>query len=200
MARSTVAFRGVLIAIAVLGSVPNATGSVSPLAVRPAPRATNPVAMLARALAECGNRLSPNERWRIAGAIHQESQRHGYNPLFILAMVQVESTCSPKARSHDGALGLIQVKPSIGRAVAAEAGLRWRGAHTLKQPVFNLHIGVRYLAQLQRRFGDPRIAVAAYNLGPNRVARMARAQASQVGYVRKVLAAYDDLLAQHGRS
>lgn len=200
MARSTVAFRGVLIAIAVFGVVPNATGSVQPAAVRPAARVVNPVAMLARALADCGSRLSPNERWRIAGAIHQESQRHGYHPLFILAMVQVESTCSPKARSQDGALGLIQVKPSVGRAVAEDAGLRWRGARTLKQPAFNLHIGVRYLAQLQRHFVDPRIAVAAYNLGPNRVAHMPAARARQAAYVRKVLAAYEDLLAQHGRS
>ncbi len=199
MARSTVGPRGLLVTIAVLGFVPNAVSSVEPPRARPVVQVANPIAMLARALSQCGERLSERERWRIAGAIHQESQRHGYDPLFILAMVEVESTCSPKARSHDGAMGLIQVKPSVARAVAEEAGLRWRGARTLFQPVFNLHIGVRYLAQLERRYHDPRIAVAAYNLGPKRVAHMSRAQARRVHYVRKVLAAYEDLLARHGK-
>jgi soluble lytic murein transglycosylase len=201
MARSTVGFRGFLIAIAIFSSVPHAIGAFEPPHARPSgKRVGNPIAMLARALAQCGDGLSERERWRIAAAIHQESQRHGYDPLFILAMVEVESTCSPKARSHDGAVGLIQVKPSVARAVAEEAGLRWRGARTLTQPAFNLHIGVRYLAQLERRYGDPRIAVAAYNLGPQRVARMSRTQARQVHYVRKVLATYEALLARHARS
>ena len=199
MARSTVGFRGLLVTIAVLGFVPNAISSLEPPRPRPAEPVANPIAMLVRALSQCGGELSERERWRIAGAIHQESQRHGYDSLFILAMVEVESTCSPRARSHDGAVGLIQVKPSVARAVAEEAGLRWRGARTLFQPAFNLHIGVRYLAQLERRYRDPRIAVAAYNLGPKRVARMSRAQARQVRYVRKVLATYEDLLARHGK-
>jgi len=202
MARSTVGYRGLLIAIAIFGFVPNALSSLEPPSPRPAERVANPIATLFRALSQCGDGLSERERWRIAGAIHQESQRHGYDPWFILAMVEVESTCSPKARSRQGAVGLIQVKPSIGRAVAEEAGLRWRGAHTLFQPALNLHLGLRYLAQLERRYGDPRIAVAAYNLGPQRVARMSRVQARQVGYVRKVLATYEALLARHdqGRS
>ena len=200
MARSTVGYHGLFIAIAVFGVAPNAIGSLDPPCARPrtAVQVANPIAMLVRALAQCGEGLSERERRQIAGAIRMESQRHGYDPLFILAMVEVESACSPTARSRDGAVGLIQVKPSVARAVAEEAGLRWRGAHTLTQPVLNLHLGMRYLAQLERRYGDPHIAVAAYNLGPRRVGRMSRAEARQVPYVRKVLAAYEDLLAQHG--
>ena len=200
MARSTVGYCRLLVAIAMFGIAPNAIGSLEPPRARSAEPVANPIAMLARALSQCGGELSEHQRWHIAGAIHQESQRHGYDPLFILAMVEVESACSPKARSHDGAVGLIQVKPSVARAVAEEAGLRWRGARTLLQPAFNLHIGVRYLAQLERRYGDPRIAVAAYNLGPKRVGRISRAQARGVRYVRKVLARYEELLARHGRS
>ncbi len=194
----TVGYRSLLAAIVVLGIVPNALGSADePPRRAPVERVANPIAMLFGALSRCREELSERERWRIAGAIHQESQRYGYDPLFILAMVEVESTCSPKARSHDGAVGLIQVKPSIARAVAEEAGLRWRGAHTLTQPTLNLHLGLRYLTQLERRFRDPRIAVAAFNLGPKRVARMSRAQARHTHYVRKVLARYEDLLVRH---
>jgi soluble lytic murein transglycosylase len=197
MARSTLGFRSLLAVITAFGLVPNAIGSVAPPREPAAARVASPVAMLATALSHCGEELSARQRWHIASAIHQESQRYGYDPLFILAMVEVESTCSPTARSRDGAIGLIQVKPSVARAVTAESGLRWRGARTLTQPALNLHLGVRYLAQLERRFGDPHLAVAAFNLGPKRVRRMSREHARRVPYVRKVLAAYEDLLAQH---
>jgi soluble lytic murein transglycosylase-like protein len=69
----------------------------------------------------------------------------------------------------------------------------------LTKPLFNVHLGLRYLTQLEKRFGDPYLAVAAYNVGPTRVARMPRHRARATGYVRKVLSRYEALLAQHGR-
>ena len=84
------------------------------------------MATLFAALSGCRASLSERERWRVAGVIHQESQRYGYDPLFVVALAQIESTCRPTARSHRGAVGLIQVRPSIARAVAEDAGLRWR--------------------------------------------------------------------------
>jgi soluble lytic murein transglycosylase len=118
-------------------------------------------------------------------------------------MIEVESACSPTARSEDGALGLIQVLPATGRALAAAAGLRWRGARMLITPAVNVHLGLRYLAQLEQQFRDPYLAMAAYNLGPNRVARMPKHRARRTQYVRKILSHYDALLARHradGRS
>src|SRR5947208_16883160 len=40
---------------------------------------------------------------------------------------------------------------------------------TLFRSVFNIQLGTRFLAGLLREFNDPRLAVAAYNAGPNRV-------------------------------
>jgi soluble lytic murein transglycosylase len=94
-------------------------------------------------------------------------------------------------------VGLIQVRPSIARAVAEEAGLRWPGAHMLTKPLFNVHVGLQYLSQLEKQFGDPMLAVAAYNLGPKRVRRMPRYHARRTTYVRKVLSRYEALLAQY---
>jgi soluble lytic murein transglycosylase len=161
-------------------------------------RRVNPVATLFAALSGCRASLSDRERWRVAGAIHHGSRRYGYDPLFVVALAQVESTCRPTARSQRGAVGLIQVRPSVGRAVAEAAGLRWRGAHMLTKPLFNVHVGLRYLTQLEKRFGDPYVAVAAYNMGPNRVAGMPRHRARATAYVQKVLSHYEALLAQHG--
>jgi len=200
MARSLrVGSCSVLLLVAVVCAAPSAVVPANK-SRRPArvEARSSPVATLFAALSGCRASLSERERWRVAGVIHQESQRYGYDPLFVVALAQVESTCRLTARSQRGAVGLIQVRPSIARAVAEEAGLRWRGAHMLTKPLFNLHLGLRYLTQLEKRFGDPYLAVAAYNLGPKRVARMPRHRARTTEYVQKVLSRYEALLARHG--
>ncbi len=163
----------------------------------PLNRPPAPLSSVFRAVSRCRPQLHARERWHIAGVIHQESQRYGYDPLFVVAMAQVESACSPRARSEDGALGLIQVKPSTARLVARGAGVRWRGAHMLAKPAINVRLGLRYLRQLERQFRDPYVAIAAYNLGPERVAGMPGHRARRTHYVRKVLSHYELLLARH---
>lgn len=155
----------------------------------------NPVEQIRAALARCGRSLTEVERWQIAGAIHYESRRHGYDPLFVLAMVEVESACSPTARGVRGSVGLIQVLPTTARAVAREAGVSWQGVEALTRPSVNMQLGLHYLAQLEARFRDPAVALAAYQMGPRRVARMPRHRARDTRYVRKILARYENLLA-----
>jgi soluble lytic murein transglycosylase-like protein len=157
-------------------------------------RAPNPVGELFAAVSRCRASLSEKERWQIADVIHKESSRYGYDPLFVLAMAQVESTCSPTARGRNGAIGLIQMMPSTARSLAKEIGMEWRGAEMLKKPVVNVRLAMRYLWKLERQFRDPVLAMAAYNMGPGRVARMARGRARSAGYVRRILARYEDLL------
>ncbi len=152
-----------------------------------------PIDIVYSALSRCGTPLSKRDRWHIAGVIAAESRRHGYDPLLVFAIVQTESTCRPSARSRSGAVGLMQIKPSIARAVAGQAGVPWQGAHTLTRPAINVPLALRYLRQLEQQLGDPYRAMAAYNLGPGRVAKMSRHQARRVRYVRKVLARYEDL-------
>ncbi|MFQ5666130.1 MAG: lytic transglycosylase domain-containing protein [Candidatus Binatia bacterium] len=178
--------------------LPVPIGLASPPLQAQAPNPPNQVGTLFDALSRCRASLPESQRWRIAGVIHHESQRYGYDPLFILAMVEVESACLPTARGRRGAVGLIQVKPSTARAVAEEAGVAWQGVETLAHPISNVQLGLWYLHQLEKRFADPYIAVAAYNLGPTKVARMPRQQARRTRYVHKILARYDDLLAQRG--
>lgn len=148
------------------------------------------------ALADCRASLSEPVRWRIAKAIEEQSRRHGYDPLFVQAMIEVESTCSPTARSRRGAIGLIQLRPSTARAVAESAGIRYLGPQMLLDPVRNVELGLLYLNQLEEQLGDPHLAVAAYNLGPGRVAGMSKSFAKSARYVRKILARYEHLLAE----
>lgn len=153
-----------------------------------------------RALSKCRAKLDDGERTRIASAVEREAARHGYDPLFVQALVEIESTCAPRARSRAGALGLAQIRPSTGRAVARETGVTWRGDATLFDPDDNLRLGVAYLRQLESRFGDVRLAVAAYNMGPERVAGMAPERAKRSGYVKRVLGRWARLRSEHGLS
>jgi soluble lytic murein transglycosylase-like protein len=163
------------------------------------PEAPNPVESLAAALARCRTALTEEERWKIAGAIHREGEHYGYDPYFVLAMIQVESMCSPTARGFNGGLGLIQIKPETAREVARDAGLPWRGDRSLTAPIVNVRLGLRYLADLEKRFRDPYLAIVAYNRGPGRIGKMSSGQARRAQYVRKILARYEELLAEADR-
>jgi soluble lytic murein transglycosylase-like protein len=165
----------------------------------PAPR--NPsLTKIYEALSSCRGSLPVETRWRIAQAIEEQSRRQGYDPLFVQAMIEIESTCSPTARSHKGAIGLIQLLPETARQVARAAGIQYVGPQTLLDPERNLEIGLLYLSQLDELLGDPHLAVAAYNLGPGRVAGKSQSFAKNFGYVRKILARYERLLAASTRT
>lgn len=153
-------------------------------------------AALEAALDECDSGLSDRERRRIATVIVGAAARYGFDPLFVQAIVEVESTCSPTARGPSGSLGLIQIQPATARAVAARNGIALRGANALMRPEINVDVGLRYLVELEEQFADPYLAMAAYNLGPGRVAAMAmdQARARRSRYVRRILARYETLL------
>ncbi len=153
--------------------------------------------LLNAALGECGTRMKDRERRRIAATIVGAAERHGFDPLFIQAIVEVESMCSPTARSPDGAMGLIQIQPATAHAVAKRNGIPFKGAHELMRPEVNVEVGLSYLIELEEMFADPYLAVAAYNLGPGRVAAMSPSRARRSHYVRRVLARYETLLRDH---
>jgi soluble lytic murein transglycosylase len=108
----------------------------------------------------------------------------------------VESGCSRSVRGPGGGVGLTQIQPTTARAVARSAAIPWHGAETLTRPAVNVELGVEYLAQLEDMFDDPLIAMAAYNMGPGRVARMSRQRARRALYVRRVLARYEALIGR----
>lgn len=77
------------------------------------------------------------------------------------ANIEIESGYNPTAVSTAGAIGLGQLMP----ATAAELGVDprdWRQ---------NLDGSARYLAMMLDEFGDVRLALAAYNAGPDAVRR-----------------------------
>jgi soluble lytic murein transglycosylase-like protein len=119
-------------------------------------------------------RLSPQEVRLTAAAIISESERNGLDRDIVLAVIRVESGFNAFARSHMGALGLMQVMPYTGEVVARNIGVEWSGPESLYDPVTNVRIGTAYLAELHARYNDMDRALAAYNWGPGAIDRRLR--------------------------
>ena len=89
----------------------------------------------------------------------------GVDPLLAAAIIRQESGYEPTAHSRADAMGLMQVLPSVGAALARVEGIReWESA-LLYQPEINLRFGISHLAQTLRRYARPEHALAAYNAG-----------------------------------
>ena len=87
----------------------------------------------------------------------------------VLAVVRQESGFDPRAVSHAGARGMMQLMPATARHVARSLDLD-PARHSLDDPAFNLLLGSTYMDRLVRRYdGSLLLAVAAYNAGPGRV-------------------------------
>ncbi len=98
----------------------------------------------------------------------QAASLHGIDKGLFHALITQESAWDPNAISHKGARGLTQIMPQTGRL---ECGL----AHdVLLDPKLNLHCGAYYFSKLLRRFRNVELALAAYNSGETRVARLGR--------------------------
>jgi Transglycosylase SLT domain len=97
------------------------------------------------------------ERTPYGEIIARVSQAHGVDPLLVRALIQVESNYRPRAKSHKGAMGLMQLMPSTAR----EYKLR-----NPYDPTANIEAGIKYLKSLIDRYGGVPHALAAYNAGP----------------------------------
>ena len=121
-------------------------------------------------LARVGKALDPELRARLAEAVLTESARGGYDPLFVLALVAVESRFRMSASSERGASGLMQLKPSTFAWISArEPDAGGEDAATGEDPVVDVRLAVRYLRWLEHRFHSRDEALMAYNAGPKRV-------------------------------
>jgi len=95
--------------------------------------------------------------------IEQTALQYQVSPILVKAVIQAESSFNAQAVSQRGAVGLMQVMPATGRSV---------GVNNLRDPQSNITAGVKYLKKLLILFNDDeRLAVAAYNCGPEAMKR-----------------------------
>lgn len=87
------------------------------------------------------------------------AQKHDVPENLFLRLVQQESGWNPRAKSHKGALGLAQLMPETARLLRVDP----------MNPRQNLEGGARYLRKQYDEFRSWRLALAAYNAGPQAV-------------------------------
>ena len=122
---------------------------------------------------------------RIDALIRQNGARHGVDPYLIFCVMEQESHFNPRALSHAGARGLMQLMPGT----AARFGVR--NPH---DPAQSISGGTRYLKQLLNMFkGRVDLALASYNAGEGAVlkygARVPPYRETR-NYVRRISARY----------
>ena len=110
------------------------------------------------------------------------AEKYNFDPLLLAAVAYQESKIDQSKRSHAGAVGVMQIKPST----AADPNVGIPDVSSLEN---NIHAGTKYLAFLRDRyFSDSEITpfnrdfltLAAYNAGPARVRKL-RAEAAEQG-------------------
>ena len=87
--------------------------------------------------------------------------RHGIPADLFFKMIKQESNWNVNALSHKGAIGLAQLMPGTARALGVNP----------HDPQQNLEGGARYLSTQYRKFRSWRLALAAYNAGPQAVSK-----------------------------
>ena len=130
------------------------------------------------------NALLPVSMSGISELIDYYARDRGLSPRLVQAVIQVESAYDPRARSHKGAMGLMQLMPDTARLLRVSDPY---------DPGQNIRGGTLYLRrQLDRFSGDLTLALAAYNAGPAAVTEYGGVPpyAETRSYVRKVLSLY----------
>lgn len=96
--------------------------------------------------------------------VREAADRHRVDPALVRAVIETESNWNPKAYSHKGAGGLMQLIPTTAQRY---------GAYDVFDPQQNIDAGVKHLKWLLERYnGNLDLALAAYNAGEGAVDRV----------------------------
>jgi len=117
-----------------------------------------------------------------AHLIRAAAAKHGLDEKLITIVIATESNFNPRAVSRKSALGLMQLLP--------ETAARYSVSDAF-DPAQNIEAGTHYLKDLLNRYrGNLRLALAAYNAGPETVDRYGGVPpiAETRSYVRRVTA------------
>ena len=141
---------------------------------------TNPV----QSTASVDNIKVPAGKGQILSLISQVCKKYNMDEKLVKAVIKQESGFNPKALSHAGAMGLMQLMPATAKGL---------GVKDAFNPLQNLDGGVRHLKGLLARYnGNVVLALAAYNAGGGNVDKYGGVPPFKEtqNYVKSILANY----------
>ena len=104
-----------------------------------------------------------------------EAKVRNINTSWMFAITRQESAFMIQAKSHVGAMGLMQLMPATAKETAQRYGIPMATSRSAVNPNINIQLGAAYLSQVLGQFDGNRVlASAAYNAGPGRVRQWLR--------------------------
>jgi soluble lytic murein transglycosylase len=106
---------------------------------------------------------------RYSTIVRGHAQNYNLNPALLAAVIDEESKFRADAKSSAGAIGLMQLLPATAKGIAIHTGGSTFVVSDLYNPEINVRYGAWYLHHLLQKYGDERLALAAYNAGQQNV-------------------------------
>ena len=122
------------------------------------------------------------------------ARNYHLKPALLAAVIYQESKFSADAKSSSGAIGLMQLQPATAQGIALRTGGSKFQVDDLYDPEINVRYGSWYLRHLLDKYGNERLALAAYNAGQRNVDEWeAAGEGIQFGETRHYIKRVEDL-------
>jgi soluble lytic murein transglycosylase len=115
------------------------------------------------------------------GIVVAHARNYELDPALLSAVIYSESKFRANAESRSGAIGLMQLEPATAKGIAVHTGGSKFVVQDLYNPELNVRYGSWYLHHLLQKYGDEKLALAAYNAGQENVDRW-RAQGEPIQF------------------
>jgi hypothetical protein len=137
-------------------------------------------------------RVKASDAMMLALTIVNECRKADYDPLFVAAVINAESTFRSQSTSNRGARGLMQILPTTGKYISQKKDIAWTDDYQLHDPDYNIRVGIQYLKYLEKMFsGNREKVLIAYNWGPGNlldaVKNKRQIPSGPKSYARKVI-------------
>ena len=125
------------------------------------------------------------------------SREHGYDPVFLLAVIKTESKFDPNIIGSAGEIGLMQIKPDTAEWICKKKKIKWLGADKLKDPNYNVLVGAHYIEYLKKTLDSKSMRyINAYNMGINNLQRLPASVQKKHPYYGRVISNYLAIYSQ----
>ncbi len=135
---------------------------------------------------------------KVAQAIIDQAYKYKFDPIFLLSVIQSESSFRPRLFGSFGEIGLMQIKPSTAEWIAKKMDVKYKNENDLYDPVKNIRIGAAFLSYLRDRFDShAQLYLSAYNMGQGNVDHAIEQNIWPKDYVERVMRQYVDFYAEN---